>query len=60
MKYRFLIYGTSRSTGLLAKHVGWSERDTPAKRSYHLTRAGDTLIAPRLISVALVRPAVPV
>ena len=39
MRYRFLIYGTSRATGLLSKYVGWGKADTPARRSYHLTRA---------------------
>ena len=55
MRYRFLIYGTSRATGLLSKYVGWGKADTPARRSYHLTRAGETLCAPRLISVERVR-----
>lgn len=53
LRYRILIYGNCRETGQLVKRVSWGRTKGTAAIQRHLNRAGETLIAPRLISAEL-------
>jgi len=48
---RFLFYGTSRTTGALAKHRSTAPADTPEARDHATRRAREQLLNCRLISV---------